>query len=496
MARRIAITQLNADSIDIVNSIRAYSSREYQDLIPQVTDPTQMPAVGETLYGYPALANQFISALVNRIAIVRVKSATFNNAYAELKKGYLEFGETVHEVFVNICKAREFNPEKGAQRELKRSLPDVRSAFHVMNWRVQYPVTIQHEDLRQAFNNPEGVADLIAKIIGSVTTGAEYDEYLLFKYLLIKAIAHGKVKAIGFDATDPKNSAVAFRGTSNKLTFMSNQYNEAGVTTTTPKESQYIFMDAQFNAEYDVNVLASAFNMDNATFMGKLKLVDDWATFDNSRFDEICKESGMIEEVTSDELELMKSVKAVLLDEEWFQVYDELTTFTENFIASGISYNYYLNIWKIVSSSPFSNAVVFTSNEAHNEPAGNLKLRVVDVQDAGNATIITLNHENGAFNGQAATFVNSAYNVSQGVAVHPYGVYIVPKGVSTITINAVANGLEYGCTGKLNVGEVAKGASYTAMKGVTIGDTPATVEYMDEGSAIPAYDPESGSSAE
>lgn len=468
MAKRIAITQLNADSIDIVNSIRAYSSREYQDLIPNVTNPNQMPAVGETLYGYPALANQFISALVNRIALVRVKSATFNNAYAELKKGYLEFGETVHEVFVNICKAREFNPEKGAQRELKRSLPDVRSAFHAMNWRVQYPVTIQHEDLRQAFNNPEGVADLIAKIIGSVTTGAEYDEYLLFKYLLIKAISHGKMKAITFDASDAKNSAVAFRGTSNKLTFMSNQYNEAGVTTNTDKGDQYIFMDAQFNAEYDVNVLAAAFNMDSATFMGKLKLIDDWTSFDNSRFDEIRRESGMIEEVTTAELELMKSVKAVLLDGEWFQVYDELTTFTENYIASGISYNYYLNIWKIVSASPFSNAVVFTDSSANVVLPESLSVTVSSIDKGDTVTVITLMPSNAvALVGGSIAFTNSPSNIKKGVATHPYGAIVVPNAVDKISITGVVGSEAYGLTGLHPVADLSKGASITLTKGIT-----------------------------
>ena len=75
--------------------------------------------------------------------------------YADLKKGYLEFGETVEEVFVNIAKAREFSVEKAAAREFKRTLPDVRSAFHCMNWKVQYPVTIQDEDLRMAFQGAE-----------------------------------------------------------------------------------------------------------------------------------------------------------------------------------------------------------------------------------------------------------------------------------------------------------------------------------------------------
>ena len=136
MPKRIAVTSLNARTIDILNTIRANASAEYQSLVPEITSENDIPRVGEVLYGYPAMANQFINALVNRIAAVRVKSATFNNAYAELKKGYLEFGETGEEVFVNIAKAREFSAEKAEAREFNRTLPDVRSAFHTMNWRL------------------------------------------------------------------------------------------------------------------------------------------------------------------------------------------------------------------------------------------------------------------------------------------------------------------------------------------------------------------------
>ena len=361
MPRRIAVTSLNASTLDIINTIRANASMEYQNLVPEITQATDIPKVGEILYGYPALANQFLSALINRIALVRINSATFNNAYAELKKGYLEFGETVEEVFVQITKAREFSAEKAEAREFKRTLPDVRTAFHVMNWRVQYPVTIQKEDLRMAFTSASGVQDLIAKIIDAVSTAAEYDEFLLFKYLIIKAVSHGKMYPVEFDGSDLHNAAKKFRGMSNQITFMSNKYNIDGVTTTTPKADQYIFMDAMFNAEYDVDVLASAFNMDKATFMGKLKLIDDFTSFDNERFDVIRANSDMIEEVTAEELALMANVKAILVDKEWFQVYDNINQFTEVFVSSGLYWNYNYHVWKTVSSSPFSNAICFVA---------------------------------------------------------------------------------------------------------------------------------------
>ena len=452
MSRKIAVTSLNASTLDIINTIRANASMEYQSLVPQITKTQDIPKVGEILYGYPALANQFLNALINRIALVRVKSATFNNAYAELKKGYLEFGETVEEVFVNIAKAREFSAEKAESREFKRTLPDVRTAFHAMNWRVQYPVTIQDEDLRMAFMSAEGVQDLIAKIVDSVYTASEYDEYLLFKYLMIKAIAHGKMYPVSIgDGTDMKTGAKAYRGASNKLTFISDKYNADGVHTNTSKDDQFIFMDADYNASYDVEVLASAFNMDKADFMGRLKLIDDWTTFDNERFEVIRANSDMIESVTAEELALMANVKAVLVDREWFQIYDNQNKFTETYVSSGEYWNYFYNVWKTVSSSPFSNAIVFVTTGATTTMDATKTVKIVDKSEGKEGLALSMEMLQGSVLkpiGGNAEFVQNRDATQNGIGVKDYGALLVPLpldalSASTIDLDMKVNGTNY-----------------------------------------------------
>lgn len=449
MARRVAYSTLNASTMDILNVIRENASYDYQQNVPRVAKASDIPKVGEVIYGTPAFANQFINALVNRIASVRVQSATFNNPYSILKKGYLEFGETVEDIFVGIAKAVDFTPEKGAEREFKRTLPDVRSAFHVMNWRVMYPVTIQDEDLKQAFLSIDGVTDLISKIVDQVYTAAEYDEFLLFKYLLIKGISHGKLypQYIG-DGTDLKKAAVAFRSASNLLPFMSSEYNAEHVKTTTPKDRQVIFMDAKFNAQYDVDVLASAFNMDRADFMGKLFLIDNWTTFDNDRFDVIRANSDGIEEVTSTELDTMAHVKAVIMDENWFQVYDNNNKFTEKYVASGLYWNYFYHTWKTISYSPFANGIVFTDTA---DMIINPKFIVATVKDkdvSNEATVITLNIESdtlATLSPNTAQLVQTKELAEKGIAAQKYGTYIIPASAKAenIAITATVNGQAY-----------------------------------------------------
>lgn len=455
MPRRIAKSTLQASTLDIMNAIRQNASYDYQQSVPVVAKASDIPKVGEVICGTPAFSNQFINSIVNRIALVMTKSATFNNPYAHLKKGYLEFGETVEEIFVQIANVVDYTPEKGAAREFKRTLPDVKSAFHAMNWRVMYPVTIQDEDLRLAFLAESGVQDLVAKIVESVYKAAEYDEFLLFKYLLIKAVSHGKMYPMSIGSgTDLKEAGATFRGASNDLTFMKTKYNASGVRTNTPRENQAIFMDSWFNAKYDVDVLAAAFNMDKATYTGALHLIDDWTSFDNERFEVIRENSDGLEEVTAGELALMKNVKAVLIDTDWFQVYDNNAKFTEQYSAAGMYWNYFYHVWKTVSSSPFSNAIVFVTDTADIAPKESYTVKLTGKDTSDVATVFTLGVQD-----DTATLVQGTYQFTQteqattdGIAILPYGAIMIPASASAkaVTLEMTINDVTYKGTTTVN----------------------------------------------
>ena len=373
-----------------------------------------------------------------------VRSAVFNDPYVGLKKGFLEFGESIENVFVEIVKAMDFSAEKAESRELKRYLPKVHSVFHIKNWDVLYPITIEDEQLKKAFLTVDGVSDMIARIIDSVYTGAAYDEYLLFKYMVIKAAAAGQMYFQTFDTTgDFDEAAIEFRAMSNKLRFMSNLYNEAGVPNTTPIERQVIFMDADFNARFDVKTLAEAFNMEKADFIAsRLYLIDSFTSFDNERLAAIVDESTQIEPVTEAELTLMTNVKAMLFDEEWFQVYDNLDKMTEKYVAAGDRWNYFYHVQKTVSHSPYANAVCFVESESEIAAPSIFTVnigRVLNVADMTDLTdsdtaILTLtpiemqnNLEPQCVKFLQACDEDSGALVSNGIAVSPDGTVLIGK---------------------------------------------------------------------
>lgn len=443
MPKRVAVSTLNATTRDILNVIRHNAGLEYQNAVPVVEKEADIPRVGEIIFGSTSLSNQFLNALVNRIALVKARSATFNNPYEILKKGYLEYGESIEDIFVSLVNVQVYDEESAKAREFQRNFPDVKSVFYAINWRVVYPETINESDLNLAFLSNDGVTNLIAKMVDAIYTSSNYDEYLLFKYLIIKAVSHGKMYPVSIgDGTKTADAGVQFRGHSNMLPFMSSEYNEAGVKNTTPKDRQVIFMDAMFNAKYDIDVLASAFNMDKAEFMGKLFLIDNFATFDNDRFTAIREKSDGLEEVTKAELDLMKHVKAILIDEEWFQVYDKLNKFTEKYMASTMEWNYFYHVWKIVAYNPFANAIVFVDDTADVALPATITAEIVGKTTADNATVLTVEAsvDGAKLSPNVAKFVQTKELVTNGIAVHEYGAYMIPVNNSSQIQIVVENG--------------------------------------------------------
>ena len=363
MPTKPQVKTLNANSVEILNTLRANASPNYQDMVPYAEGSLDsVREIGAIIMQYPALQNEFLSALVNRIGMVLVTSKLYRNPWAFMKQGMLEFGETIEEIFVNIAKPFEFNQERSETTIFKREIPDVRAAFHVMNYTKFYKATISNDQLRQAFLSWNGITDLIARIVDAMYTGANYDEFITMKYLLAKHLIAGNIYANQIDTVSTENmkSIVAtIKGVSNSLEFLSNKYNYNGVETYTNKSDQYILVNAKFDATMDVEVLASAFNMDKAEFMGRRVLVDSFGNLDNARLKLLFAEDPNYTEISEDDLQALDNIPAVMVDRYFFMIFDNFYNFTEQYNGEGLYWNYWYHTWKTFSISPFHNAVAF-----------------------------------------------------------------------------------------------------------------------------------------
>ena len=434
--------KLAANTVDILNVIRNNATHNYRDYVPEATeDIDSIRAIGNIIMSMPNLQNEFLSALVNRIAMVIITSKSYENPWRFFKKGLLEYGETVEDVFVNLAKVHSFDQHTAESEVFKREKPDVRAAFHTMNYQKFYKVTVSDRELRQAFLSLDGVTDLIAKIVESVYTSANYDEFLVMKYMLAQAILDGRLyveEIAQVSAANMKSIASTLKSVSNKLEFMSNKYNIAGVMTHTTKAEQYLLVDADFDATMDVEVLASAFNMTKAEFLGNRVLCDSFGDLDTDRLAEIFADDDTYVELTSDQITALKAIPAVLVDNNFFMIFDNMFEFTENYNGEGLYWNYFYHTWKTFSMSPFANSIVFV--------AGEPSITSVTVSPATatsgkgqklnlDAVVVTAN-----FAPQSVVWTVDSTAKAAGVTINIYGELSIPADadVESITVTATS----------------------------------------------------------
>lgn len=367
---------LTASAADVVNSIRSEVGGTFADQVPAAINEGQVLSdgtvatremalgtlrqIGDVITTYQPLANAFLSALVNRIGRVIINSKMYSNPWAGFKRGLLEYGETIEELFVNIVQAQDFDPETAENEVFKRKIPDVRSAFHTMNYQKFYKTTVSNDQLRQAFLSFEGISDLIGKITEALYTSANYDEYLVMKYMLCYAMEHGAFHPVTIAQPTAANSnsvVTTLKATSEKLQFLSADYNQAGVYNHTPKGEQYFIMTADFSSIVDVETLARAFNIDKVTLMGHTVIIDQFTftTSETSRLQELL--GTQYKALTAS---IFADVPCVCVDRDFFMIFDNFQNMTEQYNGEGLYWNYWLHQWKTFSTSPFANAVIFT----------------------------------------------------------------------------------------------------------------------------------------
>lgn len=451
MPTKPKIKTMTNSSIDVLNAIRNSATVNYQNYVPIATaDPENIREIGAIIMDMPQLQNEFLSALVNRIGRVILTSKMYSNPWEMFKKGMLEYGETIEEIFVNIAKPFQYDPEVAETDVYKREIPDVRSAFHVMNYQKFYKATIQQEQLRQAFLSADGISQLIAGIVDQMYTAANYDEFLTMKYLLAKKILAGQFHPVNVEALTAANSnavTTTIKETSNMMVFPSTEYNPAGVFQHTDYNDQYLIVSAKAKAIIDVNTLAAAFNMDKADFMGHVVTIDSFGSLDIARLNVLFADDPTYTEIGSAELEALAAIPAVSVGRDWFMVYDNLMQFTENYNGQGLYWNYFYHVWKIFSSSPFENAVVYVP-ETPGVTSVTVSPKAAQVKVGGtiqlSATVVTTGFASQAVNWSVATaaFANTV-TVDRAGLVHIDKNAPTDKGMCTIKCTSVFDSTKF-----------------------------------------------------
>ncbi|MBP5362735.1 MAG: hypothetical protein J6Y71_06935 [Ruminococcus sp.] len=335
-------------NVNILNGIREAASDNYRSLVPIAT-ASNLQDVGNPILSYTPVRNEFLSLLVNKIALPIIKARRFRNPLAMLKREGSPLGYDEEEIGVNPATAKPFDAKSADL--LAQETPDVKVAYHRMNRQDRYDCTIQFAVLRAGFMTWGGFDRLTDEIVQSLYNGNYIDEFAHTKKLIAAGVADGSMCTVPVAKPESEATAKAFvkaaRTAFTNFQFPSTQYNSwarsggagAQYTAWSDKDRIMLFIRSDISTEVDVEVLARAFNLEATDLMGRVVIVPDFG-----------------------DLEGAENIFTVMCDFDYPVIIDKLFTVEDFRNGSNLSTNYYLHVWQTYSTSPLNNAVAFVAN--------------------------------------------------------------------------------------------------------------------------------------
>ncbi|WP_289198100.1 hypothetical protein [Bacteroides acidifaciens] len=406
-------------------------------------------SIGTQVLANKEWRNSFVD-IANRIGKVVVQSRLYRNNWASFKQGYMELGDTVEEVYIKLLEAHDFDPERAENEVFKREIPEVLSVFHSVNFRKFYKITISMVELRAAFVTWDGLYNLIGKVIEQMYTSANYDEFLVMKFVVSKAIVDGMAYLIEIPTPTADNAnmiTTTMVEASNNLTFMNGEYNPMGVDTYTDKSSQITILNTKYAALQNVEVLAKAFNMDKAELEGNVIMVNSFSftKTEQKRLKKLISASDYNGFFTETNMNALDSVPAVTVDKFFFMIFDTFYDTEELRNPEGLSWNYWLHTWKILSYSPFANYIAYTTDGAQGTITSvNVIPSEAEVQTGQNQLFTATVKGTGLYSGAVEWSVNSTKSTIDQTG---YLKVAMDETATTLTVTATST---YDSTKKAN----------------------------------------------
>ena len=350
--------------IDLFNNIRASATDEYKNTVPFMNYGDSISTIANPILNYEAVKSQFLTGVTNMIGLTIFKEwEEFRNPLAILKQRNLDLGVDVREIAVDILDENSYSlTDEGLADVLKLDAPVAKECIHRLNRQVYFKISISDAELELAFNSWSDFDNFFVRKAEMLYMSNEIAEFKWAKELLRQTVQKGYVPTVAvsevINETTGKEFVIAVKDCVADFMFPSKDYNmlkamtkgSQTINTWVKPENTVLVAPQKLYNKIDVNVLASAFNLDKADFLAGNKLAVD--------------ELGYIRINTAEDGEPVYKyykLQGMIFDKHFTQIYDKKITMKNNYIASALVDQRYLHIWQTYSTSPFADVVAFVT---------------------------------------------------------------------------------------------------------------------------------------
>lgn len=225
-------------------------------------------------------------------------------------------------------------------------------------------MTITRAKIKDAFRSWDELENFITANTNALYNGAYIDRYNMTKDLISSAYKGNNVQVEVVSAISSEATAKAFiKNLRTKFldfqtpTSKFNAWGKVGgygneIITWTPKEDIVVIIRNDVLSEVNVDVLASAFNMDKTDLLGNVIGVNDFDVYENVKLD-----GRIIRRKIYDGSKIV----CMIADRRWFRIRNVELVMDEFYNANSRTWNFYLNDVRAYNYSLFANAVVFAT---------------------------------------------------------------------------------------------------------------------------------------
>lgn len=352
---------------EVASAMYRVASPNFQSTIGDPNEVSSLEFMNGLLEYPDTLGVEFMN-LATRIGRVIAHRNILTNKLAPFKMENMSLGYTMEEYFVECAKEHAYDQAEAENTLFKRELPDIKTAFYVINRKSYYPATITDDDMRKYFVSWDGVNSLIARIVDSMYNGDNKDDYNYMKSALVTHYENGLMKIVKTSAVTDTNSAkeLACKITEyvSYLTEPTNEYNAMAVTKQNDYEDIYVILNGKSNSYLNIDWLAQTFQLEFAAFKAHVLVLPTLPSTTQG------------------------TIEALVVDSEIYRVFDQKYSVGVAYNAKGLYWNYFLHHWEGIATSRFANAIAFVSGDVHEKvTAIYANPQVVQIKKGGSVTV-------------------------------------------------------------------------------------------------------------
>lgn len=329
--------------------------------------------IGKMFTDYPLVANEWLSVYVNKV----VKQTCTNTIWTKFdtsffRKGVLDYGDSIEDTYWDLIQSMPYSMNRDGSKNFKdytQKNPHV--AFYTINIHRQYVKTVYVKRLAKACTSWGSVEEFLNGLAIAVENSMRVDNFILWKFLMVSAYLRGNAgkKITLDDGYTSEELTEIMRTEFEDMQYFDNTRSVSKADTMTEAENVMYMVSNKTQATLDVGVLASAFNMDKTTFLGKRVKTNiiGFTEWEEKRLNQLINQDGTqannFEDATpvlSDaDREACEKIVAILFDKKLPQVwqYGDMTAENE-YDMYGKKTNTVYDIEESWSASPFADFVV------------------------------------------------------------------------------------------------------------------------------------------